>query len=156
MLSYLRTFSVSIYLHYIYTPLAWAHLILYGEEETKKAQKQGEEAVAAYEQEKKDIADGKIIAPPPKAAKKKKAVSTKEKPAASRAKADKKDKKGSDRSSNSKKATQAKEFMKPIVPKVNRNKVHVLLLTDLCICKRFDDRTIINTDFYVHTCIANY
>ena len=46
--------------------VAWAHLILYGEEATKKAQQEGEEAVAAYEQEKKDIAEGKIIAPPPK------------------------------------------------------------------------------------------
>jgi hypothetical protein len=58
---------------------AWAHLILYGEEATKKAQKDGEEAVAAYEQEKKDIADGKIIEPPPKAAKKKKAPAGKQK-----------------------------------------------------------------------------
>jgi len=51
---------------------AWAHLILYGEEATKKAQREGEEAAAAYEQEKRDIAAGKIIAPPPKPTKKKK------------------------------------------------------------------------------------
>lgn len=31
---------------------AWAHLILYGEEATRQAQKEGEEAAAAYEQEK--------------------------------------------------------------------------------------------------------
>ena len=54
--------------------LAWAHLILYGEEATKQAQKEGEEAAAAYEQEKKDIAAGKIIAPPPKPEKKKRKV----------------------------------------------------------------------------------
>jgi len=51
---------------------AWAHLILYGEEATQKAQREGEEAAAAWEQEKKDIADGKIIAPV-KPVKKKKA-----------------------------------------------------------------------------------
>lgn len=51
---------------------AWAHLILYGEEATRKAQKEGEEAAAAYEQEKKDIAEGKIVAPPPKPEKEKK------------------------------------------------------------------------------------
>ena len=44
---------------------AWAHLILYGEEATKQAQKEGEEAAAAYEQEKKDIAAGKIPEPSP-------------------------------------------------------------------------------------------
>ncbi len=41
--------------------LAWAHLILYGEEATKKAEKEGEEAVAIWEQEQKDIAEGKIV-----------------------------------------------------------------------------------------------
>lgn len=50
---------------------AWAHLILYGEEATRKARLEGEEAAAAYEQEKKDIAAGKIVAPPPKPPKKK-------------------------------------------------------------------------------------
>lgn len=50
---------------------AWAHLILYGEEATKQAQKEGEEAAAAYEQEKRDIAAGKIPAAPPKPEKKK-------------------------------------------------------------------------------------
>ena len=51
---------------------AWAHLILYGEEATRKAQKEGEEAAAAYEQEKKDIAEGKIVPAPPKPEKKEK------------------------------------------------------------------------------------
>jgi len=51
---------------------AWAHLILYGEEATKKAQREGEEAAAAYEQEKKDIAEGKIPPPASKPPKKKK------------------------------------------------------------------------------------
>lgn len=51
---------------------AWAHLILYGEEATRQAQKEGEEAAAAYEQEQKDIAAGKIPEPPPKPEKKKK------------------------------------------------------------------------------------
>ena len=46
----------------IYVSLAWAHLILYGEEATRQAQKEGEEAAAAYEKEKRDIAAG--IAPP--------------------------------------------------------------------------------------------
>ena len=41
-------------------------MILYGEEATKQAQKEGEEAAAAYEQEKRDIAAGKIPAAPPK------------------------------------------------------------------------------------------
>ena len=50
---------------------AWAHLILYGEEATRQAQKEGEEAAAAYEQEKRDIAAGKIPEPPPKPEKKK-------------------------------------------------------------------------------------
>jgi hypothetical protein len=49
--------------------LAWAHLILYGEEATRKAQKEGEEAAAAYEQEKADIAAGKVAVPPPKSVK---------------------------------------------------------------------------------------
>jgi hypothetical protein len=53
--------------------VAWAHLILYGEEATRLAQKEGEEAAAAYEQEKKDIADGKIPEPVQKLEKKKKA-----------------------------------------------------------------------------------
>jgi len=44
-------------------------LILYGAEATRKAQKEGEEAVAAWEQEKKDIAEGKIISPAPKSPK---------------------------------------------------------------------------------------
>lgn len=52
--------------------LAWAHLILYGDEATKKAQKEGEEAAAAYEQEKRDVAAGKVVVPPPKPDKKKK------------------------------------------------------------------------------------
>lgn len=39
---------------------AWAHLILYGEEATKQAQKEGEDAAAAYAQLQKDIADGKV------------------------------------------------------------------------------------------------
>eukprot|EP00521_Asterionellopsis_glacialis_P013923 CAMPEP_0195307938 /NCGR_PEP_ID=MMETSP0707-20130614/37967_1 /TAXON_ID=33640 /ORGANISM="Asterionellopsis glacialis, Strain CCMP134" /LENGTH=1416 /DNA_ID=CAMNT_0040372193 /DNA_START=37 /DNA_END=4287 /DNA_ORIENTATION=- len=69
---------------------AWAHLILYGEEATKKAQKEGEEAAEAYEQEKRDIAAGKIIVPPPKAPKKKKEKKPKE---------PKKDEKGSESSS---------------------------------------------------------
>ncbi len=59
----------------LYIPLvvkAWAHLILYGEEATKKAQEEGEQAVAAYEQEQKDIAEGKIPVPVPSKAKKKK------------------------------------------------------------------------------------
>jgi len=58
---------------------AWAHLILYGEEATQKAQKEGEEAVAAWEQEKKDIAEGKIIAPPPKPEKRKRKPTPKSK-----------------------------------------------------------------------------
>ena len=51
---------------------AWAHLILYGEEATKLAQKEGEEAAAAYEQEQRDIAAGKMPEPPPKSETKKK------------------------------------------------------------------------------------
>lgn len=51
---------------------SWAHLILYGEEATKQAQKEGEEAAEAYEQEKRDIAAGKIPAGPAKAEKAKK------------------------------------------------------------------------------------
>jgi hypothetical protein len=43
---------------------------LYGEEATKQAQKEGEEAAAAYEQEKKDIAEGKVPAAAPKPEKK--------------------------------------------------------------------------------------
>lgn len=44
---------------------AWAHLILYGEDATKKAQLDGEKAYAAYEQEQKDIKEGKVQPPPP-------------------------------------------------------------------------------------------
>mmetsp|Transcript_13452 Transcript_13452/g.19827 ORF Transcript_13452/g.19827 Transcript_13452/m.19827 type:complete len:1312 (-) Transcript_13452:194-4129(-) len=51
---------------------AWAHLILYGEEATKKAQREGEEAAAAYEREKAAIAAGEILPSPPKPEKKKK------------------------------------------------------------------------------------
>jgi hypothetical protein len=63
------TVSNHLYLLRFFT--AWAHLILYGEEATRKAQKEGEDAAAAYEQEKQDIADGKILPPPPKVEKKK-------------------------------------------------------------------------------------
>lgn len=49
---------------------AWAHLILYGEEATRQAQKEGEEAAAAYEKEKRDIAAG-IMPPTPVKAEKK-------------------------------------------------------------------------------------
>ncbi len=55
---------------------AWAHLILYGEEATKQAQREGEEAAAKFEQRKKDIAEGKI-SPDQKPARKKKNVSAK-------------------------------------------------------------------------------
>ena len=58
---------------------AWAHLILYGEEATRQAQKEGEEAAAAYEQEKRDIAAGKIPVPPPKPEKKKRSAPPKKK-----------------------------------------------------------------------------
>ena len=58
--------------YYFPIPKAWAHLILYGEEATRQAQKEGEEAAAAYEQEQRDIAAGKIPAPPSKPEKKKK------------------------------------------------------------------------------------
>lgn len=43
---------------------------MYGEEATRTAQREGEEAAAAYEQEKKDIAAGKIVPAPPKPEKK--------------------------------------------------------------------------------------
>lgn len=57
---------------------SWAHLILYGEEATKQAQKEGEEAAAAYEQEQRDIAAGKLPEPlsKPKKIKKDSADST--------------------------------------------------------------------------------
>lgn len=45
---------------HVFPSKAWAHLILYGEEATRQAQKEGEEAAAAYEQEQRDIAAGKI------------------------------------------------------------------------------------------------
>jgi hypothetical protein len=51
---------------------AWAHLILYGEEATKKAQQEGEEAAAAYEREKAAIASGEVLPAAPKPEKKKK------------------------------------------------------------------------------------
>jgi hypothetical protein len=50
---------------------AWAHLILYGEEATRQAQKEGEEAANAYEKEKQDILAGKILPPTQKPKKKK-------------------------------------------------------------------------------------
>lgn len=40
---------------------AWAHWILYGKEATLKAQKEGEEAAASWEREKKLIAEGKLV-----------------------------------------------------------------------------------------------
>lgn len=49
---------------------------MYGEEATKQAQREGEEAAAKFEQRKKDIAEGKI-SPDQKPARKKKTVSTK-------------------------------------------------------------------------------
>jgi hypothetical protein len=51
---------------------AWAHKLLYGVEATLQAQKEGEEAAAAYEKEKKDIAAGVVsVGAPPKVEKKK-------------------------------------------------------------------------------------
>lgn len=47
---------------------------MYGEEATRQAQKEGEEAAAAYEQEKRDIASGKIKIPEPSKPEKKKKV----------------------------------------------------------------------------------
>jgi hypothetical protein len=41
-------------------------LILYGEEATRQAQKEGEEAAAAYEREQQDIAAGRLPEPSPK------------------------------------------------------------------------------------------
>ena len=64
---------------FVYRIAAWAHLILYGEEATRQAQKEGEEAAAAFEQEKKDIAEGKIPEPTLKPEKKKKKNDKKEK-----------------------------------------------------------------------------
>jgi hypothetical protein len=58
---------------------AWAHLILYGEEATRQAQQEGEEAAAAYEQEKRDIESGKIPEPVAKPEKEKKKKLKKEK-----------------------------------------------------------------------------
>ena len=49
---------------------AWAHLILYGEEATKKAQQEGEEAAAAYEKEMGANVAGQPLPPPPKPEKK--------------------------------------------------------------------------------------
>ena len=52
--------------------IAWAHKLLYGVEATLQAQKEGEEAAAAYEKEKTDMAAGVIpVAAPPKVEKKK-------------------------------------------------------------------------------------
>ena len=71
----LRQFIVSMSLDFLvllkmlaqsFLLIAWAHLILYGEEATKQAQKAGEEAAAAYDREKKDIAEGKIPEKKPK------------------------------------------------------------------------------------------
>ena len=71
----LRQFIVSVSLDFLallkilaqsFLLIAWAHLILYGEEATKQAQKAGEEAAAAYDREKKDIAEGKIPEKKPK------------------------------------------------------------------------------------------
>uniref|UniRef100_A0A7S1UWH9 AP2/ERF domain-containing protein n=1 Tax=Grammatophora oceanica TaxID=210454 RepID=A0A7S1UWH9_9STRA len=67
---YLGTFDSEYDAAAIY---AWAHLILYGEEATAKAQKEGEEAAAAYEKEKAAIAAGEILPKPPKPEKPKKA-----------------------------------------------------------------------------------
>jgi hypothetical protein len=63
--------------NFVFRRIAWAHLILYGEEATRQAQKEGEQAAAAYEQEKKDIAAGKIPAAPPKPEKKAKPAAKK-------------------------------------------------------------------------------
>ena len=70
---------------------AWAHLILYGEEVTKKAQEEGEQAVAAYEQEQKDIAEGKIPVPASPKTKKKKPKGRQKGTASNRGKSKKKD-----------------------------------------------------------------
>ncbi len=58
---------------------AWAHLILYGEEATKNAQREGEEAAAAFKQNLKEIAEGRTPAPSPKPAVKKKRGAPKKK-----------------------------------------------------------------------------
>jgi len=70
VVSFSKSNLLSPDLSFILLCAAWAHLILYGEEATKQAQKEGEEAAAAYEQEKKDIAAGKIPEPIPKPKKK--------------------------------------------------------------------------------------
>ena len=51
---------------------SWAHLLLYGEEATRKAQLEGEEAAAAFAQHERDVAEGKIPPPTPAIPKKKK------------------------------------------------------------------------------------
>ena len=58
---------------------AWAHLILYGEEATKKAQREGEEAAAAFKQNLMEIAEGRTPTSSPKPAVKKKRGAPKKK-----------------------------------------------------------------------------
>ena len=63
---------------------AWAHLILYGEEATRKAAQEGEEAAAAFAQQEKDVAEGKI--PPPSSSNSKSATKKKRNSSASKKK----------------------------------------------------------------------
>ena len=59
---------------------SWAHLLLYGEEEWKKAAQEGEEAAAAFAQHEKDIAEGKVPTPSPNKRPKKKRGAPKKSP----------------------------------------------------------------------------
>ena len=91
---------------------------MYGEEATRQAQKEGEEAAAAYEQEKKDIAAGKIPAAPPKPEKKPKdAPKKKAKDNSSKdAKKEKKDEK-EDANSPKRKPGRPKKKSEELLPK---------------------------------------
>jgi hypothetical protein len=111
---YFQLFTLSVVTEFsTFLHIAWAHLILYGEEATRQAQKEGEEAAAAYEQEKKDIAAGKIPATPSKPEKKANAASKKKTE-------DKSSKRGK---KDTKKEAKAAAKRKPGRPKSNPDKL---------------------------------
>lgn len=103
------------------TSKAWAHLILYGEDATKKAQEEGEIAVATYEQEQKDIADGKIPAPLPSKTKKKKAATKTSTATSTKGRGRKKVEKSTIVRSSSKKDLSFLEDMKPTYSKMSNS-----------------------------------
>ena len=98
---------------------------MYGEEATRKAQLEGEEAAAAYEQEKKDIAEGKMVPAPPKPEKKAPKPKQKIKKSEKKKGKEKKPEKKSDGKTTTVKSKKRKLSVESKAPEVEKKKMKI-------------------------------